>query len=170
MRGWALRTLGGLLVLLGAWAGIVAYVGPLLGLHVPADPGTRQLSTGDLELNLAPGIAVILGGALLLVHRHRGVAAFGGLLALLGGAWLIVGPSVATLWPVMSAPTAGNSAVAGQDARLLLAYHYGSGTLVVALAAGALGGLVARTRRVLSEAVDGERVEDSGLAPVASRA
>lgn len=167
MRPWVLRSLGGLLALLGAWAGIVFYVGPVFGYRALPGLGAWHWTLGSLEVNLAPGAVVLVGGALLIAHRHRGFAAFGGLLALLGGAWLVVGPTIASLWLSASAQTQVQSGTWLQAAGPL-GYHYGTGTLVVALAAAALAGLaVGSARPSLDEPLDVEPSRPEVMEPAA---
>ena len=77
---------GALLVLLGLWGGLVAFVGPYF--HFAYTPGTSWTYTsGRLWLEILPGAATVLGGLILLVSRVRPVAMFGAWLAALGGAW-----------------------------------------------------------------------------------
>ena len=81
---------GALLVLLGLWGGLIAFVGPYF--HFAYTPGTAWTYTsGRLWLEILPGIATVLGGLILLASRVRPVAMFGAWLAALGGAWFAVG-------------------------------------------------------------------------------
>jgi hypothetical protein len=133
MRQMTLRTTGLLLVLLGAWGGIVSYVGPKFGYTMGSQSGW-QWTSANWQLHLVPGAAVVLGGLLLMAARRSG-----GLLALLGGAWLVLGPLFASMWlgPFGAESNVASSTLA-QVARPL-GYHYGTGLLITALAAYALG-------------------------------
>ncbi|HEU5034341.1 MAG TPA: hypothetical protein VFT62_06240 [Mycobacteriales bacterium] len=134
-----LRTTGLLLVLLGAWGGIVSYVGPKFGYTMGSESGW-QWTSANWQLHLVPGAAVVVGGLLLLAAAARESSIrLGGLLALLGGAWLVLGPLFASMWlgPFNAESNVASSTLA-QVARPL-GYHYGTGLLITALAAYALG-------------------------------
>ncbi len=133
MRTVTPRMLGLLLVLLGAGAGIVAFVGPLGGYQMTPGPAW-QWTTSHAELHAAPGAAVVLGGLLLLAAAPRVSARVGAFLALLGGTWLVVGPLFASMWLGGTAETGVASATLSQAARPL-GYHYGVGLLIVAAGA-----------------------------------
>jgi len=136
MRTVTGRMLGLLLILLGAWGGIVAFVGPLFGYRMSPGPAW-QWTTSHWELHAAPGGAIVLGGLLLLAATPRMAARFGAFLALLGGMWLVVGPLFASMWLGSNAETQVASSTLSEAARPL-GYHYGTGILVVAVAAYAL--------------------------------
>ncbi len=88
---------GALLVLLGLWGGLIAFVGPYF--HFAFTPGTAWTYTsGRLWLEILPGIATVLGGLILLASRVRPVAMFGAWLAALGGAWFAVGRVLSPAW------------------------------------------------------------------------
>lgn len=146
MRHITLRTTGLLLVLLGAWGGIVSYIGPKFGYSMGTESGW-QWSSANWQLHLLPGIAVIIGGFMLLGVAHRVSALrLGGLLALVGGAWLVLGPLFASMW---LGPLGAESNIASSSLSEVarpLGYHYGTGLLIVALAAYALGRRIIVTR------------------------
>lgn len=122
-------------IVLGAWGGIVSYAGPWFGYRFGADAGWHW-TTAQWELHLAPGAAAVLGGLLLLSYSRLGVR-IGGYLAAAAGMWFVVGPLFASMWlgPVETrVASATLRQVAGP-----LGYHYGTGLLIVALAAYALG-------------------------------
>jgi len=133
MRTVTGRLLGLLLIVLGAWGGIVAYVGPRIGFRMDS-ASAWDWTTPRWELHAAPGGAVVLGGLLLLVAAPRAIARLGALLALLGGMWLIVGPLFASMWLGKGAETQLASSTLSQAARPL-GYHCGTGMLIVAVAA-----------------------------------
>src|SRR5690242_12630093 len=85
---------GFLLVLLGAWGALIPFIGPYLDYSYGTDQ-TWHWTTARLWLEVLPGAAAALGGLLLLISAHRVVASFGGWLAALGGAWFIVGTTLA---------------------------------------------------------------------------
>ena len=128
-----IRLLGLLLILLGAWAGIVPYVGPLFGYRMSSGPAW-DWTAGRWELHAAPGAAVVLGGPLILVAAPRMIARAGAALAVAAGIWLVVGPLFASMWLGADSESQLASATLRQVARPL-GYHYGTGVLIVAVAA-----------------------------------
>lgn len=133
MRTASSRLLGMLLVLLGAWGGIVPFLGPRIGFRMDSGPAW-DWTRAHWELHAAPGGAVVLGGLLLLAASPRLIARFGAFLAILGGMWLVVGPLFASMWLGSGAETQLASSTLSQAARPL-GYHYGTGLLIVAAAA-----------------------------------
>src|SRR5579859_3427515 len=81
---------GVLLMLLGIWGGLIAFIGPYFHFaYTPAASWTY--TTARLWLEILPGAAVLLGGLLLAVTAARHWALFGGLLAAAAGAWFALG-------------------------------------------------------------------------------
>ncbi|MHB2024653.1 MAG: hypothetical protein ACYCO3_15235 [Mycobacteriales bacterium] len=115
------------------------------GSNVPS----FQWSAGHLELHLLPAIAVIIGGIMLFASRRRSVR-FGATLALLGGVWFVVGPTISTAWLGSSMGMSGGMVMASTFMKIVtpLGYHYGTGVVIAALAATALG-LASVARRQL---------------------
>ncbi len=132
---------GALLVLLGLWGGLVAFVGPYF--HFAYTPGTAWTYTsGRLWLEILPGIATVLGGLILLASRVRPVAMFGAWLAALGGAWFAVGRVLSPAWNshgtvALGAPIGGTL----HRALVELCYFTGLGVIIVFLAAVSIGRL-----------------------------
>ena len=130
---------GVLLVLLGAWGGLIPFIGPYF--HYAYTPDKAWVySTGRLWLEILPGAAAVLGGLLVLGSARRPTAAFGAFLAALGGAWFVVGNLVSTLWN-NGTPQAGVPAGTGLTrlAAENLGFFSGLGVLIVFFAALALG-------------------------------
>ena len=130
---------GVLLVLLGAWGGLIAFIGPYF--HYAYTPDKAWVyTTGRLWLEILPGAATVLGGLLVLGSARRHTAAFGAFLAALGGAWFVVGNLVSTLWN-SGTPQAGVPAGSGLTrlAAENLGFFTGLGVLIVFFAALALG-------------------------------
>jgi hypothetical protein len=130
---------GILLVLLGAWGGLVPFVGP--SFHYAYTPDTNWTYTsGRLWLEILPGAAALLGGLIVLTSRNRPVAIFGAWLAALSGAWFALGSVLSTLWTTGGASSAGTP-VGGPTARVLeqVGFFTGLGAAIVFLAALALG-------------------------------
>ncbi len=132
---------GALLVLLGLWGGLVAFVGPYF--HFAYTPGTAWTYTsGRLWLEILPGIATVLGGLILLASRVRPVAMFGAWLAALGGAWFAVGRVLSPAWNAHGTVALGTP-IGGPLHRALveLSYFTGLGVIIVFLAAVSIGRL-----------------------------
>lgn len=130
---------GVMLVLLGAWGGLIPFIGPYF--HYAYTPDKAWVyTTGRLWLEILPGAATVLGGLLVLGSARRHTAMFGAFLAALGGAWFVVGNLVSTLWN-SGTPQAGVPAGTGLTrlAAENLGFFTGLGVLIVFFAALALG-------------------------------
>jgi len=128
-----------LLVLLGAWGGLIPIIGPYF--HYAYTPDKAWVyTTGRLWLEILPGAAAVLGGLLVLGSARRHTAAFGAFLAALGGAWFVVGNLASTLWN-SGTPQAGVPAGTGLTrlAAENLGFFSGLGVLIIFFAALALG-------------------------------
>jgi len=87
---------GGVLLMLGLWGALVPFIGPSFGYGmggVAAWTWTESHAT----LHLAPGVAAIVGTLFLLRGRRAGQT-FGSLLAMTGGIWFVIAPSLHPLW------------------------------------------------------------------------
>lgn len=128
---------GVLLVLLGIWGALIPFVGPYF--HYAYTPDRAwDYTAGRLWLEILPGLAAILGGALMLVSRLRPVALFGAWLAAIGGAWFAVGGLLAHRWtkiPSAGAPVGGT----GHTVFEQIGFFIGLGVVIVFLAAAAMG-------------------------------
>jgi hypothetical protein len=132
---------GALLVLLGLWGGLIAFVGPYF--HFAYTPGTAWTYTsGRLWLEILPGAATAIGGLILLASRVRPVAMFGAWIAALGGAWFAVGRVLSPVWNAHGTVLLGTP-IGGTVTRALveLSYFTGLGVIIVFLAALSLGRL-----------------------------
>jgi hypothetical protein len=132
---------GFLTLLLGAWGGIVPYVGPVFGFSGDGT-GSWTWSTSHALLFLIPGAAACLAGLFMMLgglSRHavgRGIVAFGAILAIVCGAWFIVGPLA---WPALEgSPFFVASSPLHQLAHWI-GYSLGPGALLIALGAFVLG-------------------------------
>lgn len=81
--------------MLGLWGALIPFVGPYVNLAY--DPNTPWLWTAARGwLEVLPGAVTALGGLLLVVSRNRVTAMIGGWLAVVGGAWFVLGRLFAT--------------------------------------------------------------------------
>jgi hypothetical protein len=133
---------GFLLLLLGLWAGLVPFIGPYFDFSFGSDQ-TWQWTADRFWLNVLPGAVIALGGLELIRSRTRAGGSFGAWLALLGGLWLLVGPSVSVLWN--DGAFATGTPLGGDVRRALewIGFYYGAGGLATLLAAYEMGFLAA---------------------------
>jgi hypothetical protein len=131
-------TSGLLVLLLGAWGGLVPFVGPRFGYAYTPD-ATWTMTWGRLWLEVVPGAVAVLGGLLLIGSRHRAIGMWAGWLSALAGAWFALGTVVTKLWvggPQVGAPVADGTAHAVLEQ---IGMFSGLGVVMVFLAASALG-------------------------------
>jgi hypothetical protein len=137
---------GVLLILLGAWGGLAPFVGPYFRFAYTPDKAWAYTS-GRLWLSIVPGAAALIGGLLVASTAHRAVGWLGAVLAVLGGAWFIVGGPVTSL-VVKNGSISPGVALAGPIGPLSaatrqflegLGFFTGTGMLILFLAALALG-------------------------------
>ena len=160
---------GVLLVLLGAWGALVPLVGP--SFHYAYTPDRNWAYTsGRFWLEILPGVAVVIGGLILLASSYRPAALFGGWLAALGGAWFAVGNVLAPAWH-------GGSVTAGTPVGSTLTraveqigFFTGLGVVIVLFAAMALGRLSVisvRDARLAERAAEAASAEEAAGEPAA---
>ena len=92
-RGYSLSGLA--IASFGVWAAL----GPFAG---PGDTWTSNFN--HMMLVVIPAAIAVLGG-LMMLSRGRQVAWIGGLVALAGGLWFMIGPITYPLWPSGNAGT-----------------------------------------------------------------
>jgi hypothetical protein len=143
-------TVGVLTVLISAWGVLIPFVGPAFGYRGNGEPSWHW-SNAHLFLALVPGVVGFLMGLVILqgtsrvsVGRGRISLAVAGLIAMLCGAWFIIGPLA---WPVVT----NNGAYFAPAAPLRsLAYQvgYGLGTgLILAVCGGYVMGWASRHQK-----------------------
>jgi MFS family permease len=157
---------GLLLILLGAWAGIVPFIGPYLDFaYTPAVNDAWNWTAGRGWLNVGPGAAAFFGGLLLLLSASRVVTLFGGWLAAAAGAWLIVGPTLAV--PLTLGVGRPDPASSGWvQAMETLFFYLAIGAAILFLASVALGRLSVQSVRDVRAA---ERRADEAAAAAEQR-
>lgn len=150
---------GFLLVLLGIWGAIIPFIGPSFG-YAFGTHATWYYTADRLYLDILPGVAVVVGGLILIRAGNRASGILGSWLAIVGGAWFVVGPAVSRLWENSLGPIGGPMFGPTRQMLELVGAFYGLGALIVALAAFALGRFVSRPALVLDKpvAVPGEPV------------
>ncbi len=137
----SLEMAGFLTLLLGAWGGIVPYVGPVFGFSGDGT-GSWTWSLSHSLLFLIPGAAACLAGLLMMIgglSRHavgRGIVAVGGILAVVCGAWFIVGPLA---WPALEGSPFFVTTSPLHQLAYWIGYSLGPGALLMAIGAFVLG-------------------------------
>lgn len=154
--GFGVGTIGILTVLLGAWAGIVPFVGPLFGFSATGR-GAWVWDLPNALLWLVPGaVAVVLGLAML--SRAPG-ARFGlttgapmsaGFLVSCCGAWLAIGPFA---WRVLEGGLPIRAAAPLHELAYWIGYSVGPGVLLAVLGGAAMGAALLTRRAVPAEAL-----------------
>jgi hypothetical protein len=143
-----------LMLLVGAWGGIVAFVGPTFGFSADGSSSWTWNLMHAL-LGVAPGAAACAGavaafGLIPRFARGRGHigAAGAGLLVALAGAWFVVGP---VAWPVLQR-SAGVYVPASplRELAYQVGYSLGPGVLLTLLG-GITFGWAFRGRRTAEE-------------------
>src|SRR5438445_3387825 len=145
---------GVLLVILGLWGALVPFVGPYFNYQI-GTTATWDWSAERLWLSVLPGAAAVIGGFILLYSVRRASASFGALLALAGGLWFVLGPTVSMLWN--HGVIATGPAYGAKGTRVLewIGFFYGTGALITLLASYELGFLAALP--VTGEAIPARR-------------
>src|SRR5204862_3696477 len=102
--GMGVGLVGFLIVLLGIWGGLVAYLGPSIGLH-RAGETSWHWTTAHTLLWFDPGVAAFAAGLLLIAFGPRSyglgsksIAGLASLLAIAAGLWFVVGPEAYATW------------------------------------------------------------------------
>lgn len=154
---------GALLVLLGVWGGLIAFVGPYFHYAYTPDQAWTY-TTGRLWLEILPAVGAIVGGLIVGGSASRPAGLFGAWLAALSGAWFVLGGLLSTLW------TIGGSAgrpVGDNLHRVVeqIGFFTGLGLVIVFLAAVALGRftVIGHRERLAAEAPAVEQVPDGDV-------
>jgi len=144
---WMPRSRGALsgliLIILGAWGALIPFVGPHFNFAYTPDQDWAW-STARGWLDVLPGAASAVGGLLLIFSGNRITAMVGGWLAVLAGAWFVIGREVA---PMLGIGSAGDpiAATDRKRAALEVTYFSGLGALIVFIGAVAIARLAVRS-------------------------
>ncbi len=84
---------GLLLILLGAWGIFIPLIGGYFDFGL-APNDTWNLTNERWWLEVLPGIAVVVGGLLLVIGSDRITTSLGGWVAAAGGVWFVIGGTV----------------------------------------------------------------------------
>ena len=135
-------TIGLLILLLGVWGALIPFVGPYFNYQI-GTTSTWDWSVQRLWLSVLPGVAAAVGGLIMLLSTRRSTASFGGLLALAGGLWFVIGPSMSMLWNHGLQATGPAFGDTGTRVIEWIGFYYGTGALITLLSAYGLGFLAA---------------------------
>lgn len=152
-------------MLVAAWGGIAPYVGPTFGYRTTGRPAWHW-DLAHAVVAFAPGVVGVIAGLAMVAAGARrsqragsAVVALAGLVAVVAGAWFVVGPSA---WPLLKsdarpyfAPTSAFHGLTNQVGSTL-----GPGTILCALGAFAVGWTL--HRRSLADRVAGEGPGEPG--------
>jgi hypothetical protein len=136
------------IIAFGAWA----VLGPFVGTDE-----AWSWNFNHVALSVLPAAGAVLGG-LLMLSRGRHLPSVGGLLALAGGLWFMVGPMTYPLWPsggLGTGPAPGGSVWLAQ----WIAFLFVTGTLITLLSSYALGLLAPLTNDVFERQPSADRRE-----------
>jgi hypothetical protein len=127
---------GPLLMLLGAWGALIPFFGHSFSYGFSPD-NTWAWTAARGWLEVLPGAATLVGGALLTTSGNRLSAMTGAWLAAAAGAWFVLGTVINPWW------SAGNIGVPSGTSKHAvweqLGMFYGLGVVIVLFAAVALG-------------------------------
>jgi hypothetical protein len=138
----SIETAGLFTLLLGAWVGIVAFVGPAFSFSADGTASWTWNLAHSL-LFLVPGAVAFVAGLMIIVEglsvgpARRTVLGVAGFLVAVCGAWIVVGPFA---WAVLESTNffvAGGSAL--RELAYWIGYSIGPGGLLLALGAYVLG-------------------------------
>jgi hypothetical protein len=156
---------GILLLLLGTWGGLIAFIGPYFNYGYTPDV-TWTYNTQRLYLQILPGAAAFLGGLLLLISAHRLQALAGACLAAVAGVWFAVGTVFAPLWhsgsPAEGIPVGTTTTIHVAEQ---IGVFTGLGVVIAIIAAMAIGRLTAVPGAVPEERVTQPETPVTGGVP-----
>src|ERR1700753_685011 len=136
---------GLLLIVLGVWGALIPFIGPYFHFAYTPDQ-VWAWSTARAWLEVFPGVTTAVGGFLVLISGNRATAMFGGWLAVIAGAWFVVGRALAATLRLgdIRPPLAGADA---KRAVVEIAYFSGLGALIVFVGGAVLARVTIRTAR-----------------------
>src|SRR6201992_3935883 len=150
---------GLLLIILGVWGALIPFIGPYF--HFAYTPGQPWAwSTARAWLEVFPGVTASVGGFLLLISGNRATAMFGGWLAVIAGAWFVVGRTLSSTLRLgdVGQPIGATDA---KRAVIEIAYFSGLGALIVFLGGAVLARVTIRTARDVELAHQAELAQPS---------
>lgn len=150
---------GMLLIIFGAWAALIPFIGPLFKYgYTPNKAWDWSSSKGWLEV--LPGLVAVVAGVILIMTANRAMAQLAGWIAVAAGVWLIIGRDVAPFFHIASpgSPASSKTSLAALER---IGLFSGIGALILATAALAVGRLSVRSVRDVRVAQKHERKQES---------
>ncbi|GAB2472978.1 hypothetical protein [Jatrophihabitans fulvus] len=170
---------GILLLVLGAWAALIPFIGPYLNLATNPSPNDAwNWTSGRGLFQLLPGAVAALAGLILLLSASRMMTVTFSWIAAAAGAWIVIAPSIA---PVLNVSLGGPDPSLGEKGRAAveLLQYWAIGGAILFVAGTALGRLsvhsvrdvkAAERRAETEAAAERQRVEDERRAATAAAA
>lgn len=137
-RSWGAQVTGVLVLLIGAWIAIVPYLAPFLRFSGDGTPSWTW-SFAHSMLFLVPGAVAVFAGLVIFAGGQgawRDLLKLGGTLAVLCGAWVVVGP---VAWHAMEGSSFFVAAAPMRELAYWISYSLGPGGLLLVLGAFAIG-------------------------------
>jgi hypothetical protein len=125
-------------LLVGAWGACVPFVGPIFG-YTADGTGSWDWTSAHAWLFLVPGAVAAVGGVFMMgggATRHGAAVRLGGLLAMVAGAWFVIGPIA---WPVLQGASFYSGYSTLHEFSYWIGYSLGPGVLLAWFGAYALG-------------------------------
>lgn len=139
---------GGIVVaLLGLWGALIPLIGPYFNFGFSPN-STWHFTTDRVWLTILPGALAFVAGILLIFAHRRSTGLMAGWMAVIAGAWFVVGPAVSLLWnntttlAPIGAPLGGNARTALE----YLATFYALGLLISGAGIAAMARYATLTR------------------------
>jgi hypothetical protein len=146
---------GVLLIVLGGWGALVAFVGPYFHYRYASD-ATWKWTAARFWFEVLPGAATALGGLVLLIAANRVAGSIAGWLSVAGGVWFVIGRDMS---PILHAGSVGEPVSSTNTGRVVeaLGFFSGLGVAIAVLAAFALGRMAVVAVRDVRAAQDRDR-------------
>jgi len=124
------------LVLLGLWGAVIPFVGSYFDYAYTPNT-TWTWTSARFFLQVLPGAVTFFAGLVLLVSANRAKVIAAGWLAVVSGAWFVVGPLLSPIWnPNYLGNPVGNAVDTSVER---IGMFFGLGAVIILLAAFALG-------------------------------
>ncbi len=167
-----IQKLGFVVAIVGLWGAVVPYAGPEFGYDMGGGSAWTWTES-RFTLHLLPGLLAMLGGVTMMMRSGRGRMRLGAALGALGGAWFIVAPVIRPAWANSDGMMMMGNGVWDQILTSL-GYHSGTGVVILAVSAFALGvltdaeaGTSPRTESGADVRIDENSTSDQELVTVA---
>lgn len=156
------------LIILGAWAAIIPFIGPLFSYgYTPNTAWTWTAARGWLEV--LPGVVALVAGVALLVSANRVTASVAGWFGVAAGVWLVIGRDLAA-WLHLGNPGVPASLHPSLRSLEAIGLFSGVGAAIAVIAAVAVGRLSIRSVRDMRVAQRHERRDEKRRSKISDAA